>query len=57
MRNIFKILNGNAPLIMGNLFILWENGHDIRNFQVIFNKDLNNMGYGVETEFYAELLI
>ena len=42
---------------MGNLFILWENGHDIRNFQVIFNKDVNNMGYGVETEFYAELLI
>ena len=39
MTEVYKIIQGEAPAIMKNLFILRENIHNIRNFQIIANEN------------------
>ena len=34
MVEVFKIINGFAPAIMGNFFLFRKNTHNIRNFQI-----------------------
>ena len=37
---------------MPHLFLFQENVHNIRNFQVIFNKNINTVRYGLETIYH-----
>ena len=46
---VYKIFNGFALRIMENLVVFRENVHNIRNFQVISNKNINTKKYGLET--------
>ena len=39
MIEVYKIINGYAPPIMDNLFIFRENTHNLRNLQIILNKN------------------
>ena len=39
MTEVYKIIQGEAPAIMKNLFILRENIHNIRHFQIIANEN------------------
>ena len=34
MVEVFKIINGFAPAIMGSFFLFRKNTHNIRNFQI-----------------------
>ena len=52
MTEVYKIIKGEAPAIMKNLFIFRENIHNIRNFQIIANENKNTMRYGLETIYY-----
>ena len=36
---VCKIINGYAPPIMGKFFAFGENTHNLRNFQLILNKN------------------
>ena len=38
MIEFYKIINGYAPPITGDFFIIIENRHNLRNFQIILNK-------------------
>ena len=38
MTEVYKIVKGEAPAIMKNLFIFQEDNHYIRNFQIIANE-------------------
>ena len=49
MKEVYKILNGYVPPIMENLFVFLENVHNIRNLQVIYNKNINPVRHGLET--------
>ena len=49
MIEVFKIINGYAPLIMDNFFIFRENTHNLRNFQIILNENKKTVRYGSET--------
>ena len=52
MSQVYKIVKGEAPAIMKNLFIIRENTHNIRNFQVIANEKKDKIRYGQETICY-----
>ena len=41
MTEVYKIIKGEAPAIMKNLFTFRENIHNIRNFQIIANENKN----------------
>ena len=48
MTDVYKITKGEAPTIIKNLFIFWENIHD-KNFQIIANENKNTVRYGLGT--------
>ena len=52
MTEVYKIIKGEAPTIMKNLFIFRENIHNIRNFQIIANETKNTVRYGLDTICY-----
>ena len=52
MTEVYKIVKGEAPVIMKNLCVLWENIHNIRNFQVIANENQNTVRHRLETIYY-----
>ena len=52
MTEVYKIIKGEAPAIMKNLFIFRENIHNVRNFQIIANENKNTVRYGMETICY-----
>ena len=54
MIEVSKIINGYAPPIMDNLFIFRENVNNLRNFQIIQNK---NKKTGSETISYRTSLL
>ena len=39
MTEVYKIINGYAPPIIDNFFMFRENTHNLRNFQIILNKN------------------
>ena len=50
MVEVYKIvLSGYARPIVENLFVFWENVHNIRNVLVISRKTINTVKYGLET--------
>ena len=42
MIEVYKIINGYAPPIMGNFFIFRENTNNLRTFQIILNENKKN---------------
>ena len=52
MTEFYKIIKGEAPAIMKNLFIFRENIYNIRNFQIIANENKNTVRYGLDTISY-----
>ena len=48
MIEVFKIINGYAPLIIDNFFIFRKNTHNFRNFQIILNENKKTVRYGSE---------
>ena len=52
MIEVYKIVKVEAPDITKNLIIFRENIHNIRNFQIIANKNKNTVKYGSETKCY-----
>ena len=48
MIEVYKILNSSAPPIMENLFVFRGNIHNIRNVQVISNKNIKTVRYGLD---------
>ena len=57
MTEVYKIVKGEAPAIMKNLFNFRKNIHNIRNFQIIANENKNavsknTMRYGFKTICY-----
>ena len=52
MIEVYKIIKGEAPAIMRNFFIFWENIHNIRNSQTINNENKSTVRYGLETISY-----
>ena len=50
MVEVYKIIQGEVPTVKKNLFIFWKNIHNIRNFQIIANKNKNTVRYGSETK-------
>ena len=52
MTEVYKIIKGEAPAIMKNLFIFRENIHNITNFQIIANETKNTVRYGLDTICY-----
>ena len=54
MTEIYKIVNGIAPLIRNSLFALHLNQHNLRNFQktLSMTKKRNTVNYGLETVIY-----
>ena len=57
MIEVSKIINGYAPPIMDNLFIFRENVNNLRNFQIIQNKNKKTVRYGSETISYRTSLL
>ena len=57
MIEVFKIINGYAPPIMDNFFTFRENTHNLRNFQIISNKNKKTVRYGSETISYKTPLL
>ena len=43
MIEVYKIINGYAPPIMDNFFIFRENTNNLRNFQIILNKNIKQL--------------
>ena len=52
MTEVYKIIKGEAPAIMTNLSIFWENILNIRNFSIIADKNKNTVRYGLEIICY-----
>ena len=52
MTEVYKIIKGEAPAIIKNLFIFQENIHNSRSFQIIANEGKNTVRYGMETICY-----
>ena len=52
MTEVYKIIKGEAPAIMKNLFIFRENIHNIRNFQIIANENKTTVRYGLDTIYF-----
>ena len=52
MIEVYKIVKVEAPDITKNLIIFRENIHNIRNFQIIANKNKNTVKYDLETICY-----
>ena len=52
MTEVYKTVNGIAPLIMNSHFNLRANIHNIRNFQEIFTENRKTVKYGIETVAY-----
>ena len=52
MSEVYKIVRGEAPAILKNLFIFQGNIHNIRNFQIIANENKNTVRYDLETIYY-----
>ena len=42
MIDVYKIINGYATPIKANFFKFRENTHNLRNFQIILNKNKKN---------------
>ena len=57
MTEVYKIVNGIAPLIMSSLFDFRTNIHNIRNFQKIFTENRKTVEYGIETVTYRAPLL
>ena len=57
MVEVFKIINGFAPLFMEDFFLFRENTHNILNFQIIFNEAKKTVRYGLETVKYRTPLL
>ena len=53
MTEIYKIVNGTAPLIMNSLFNFHLNQHNIRNFKELLTEKRNTVDYGLETVTYS----
>ena len=47
MIEVYKMLNGYFPPAMENVFVFQENVHNVRIFQVISNKNIHTMMYGL----------
>ena len=52
MIEVCKIINGYVPPIKDNFFIFRENTHNLRDFQIILNKNKKTVRYRLETIFY-----
>ena len=52
MTEIYKIVNGVAPLTMNSLFEFRSNEYDIRNFHVLLTDFRRTVNYGIETITY-----
>ena len=52
MTEVYKIIKGEAPVIMTNLSIFWKNILNIRNFSIIADKNKNTVRYGLEIICY-----
>ena len=52
MTEIYKTVNGIAPLIMNSLFTFCLNQHNLRNFQELLTEKRNTVNYGLETVTY-----
>ena len=57
MIEVYKIINGYAPPIMGNFFIFRENTNNLRTFQIILNENKKIVRYGSETISYRTPLL
>ena len=57
MAEVFKIINGFAPPIMEDFFLLCENSDNIRNFQIISNESKKSIRYGLEMVKYRTPLL
>ena len=57
MVEVYKIINGYAPPIMDKFFIIRENTHNLRNFQIILIKNRKTVRYGSETIPYRISLL
>ena len=49
MTEVYKIVKGEVPSIVKNLFIFLENIHNIRNFQIIANENKYKVRSGLES--------
>ena len=54
---VCKIINGYAPPIMDKFFAFAENTHNLRNFQLILNKNNKALIYGLEIISYRTSLL
>ena len=57
MTEVYKIVNGIAPLLMNLLFNFRANTHNIRNFQEIFTENRKTVKYGIKTVTYRVLFL
>ena len=48
MIEVFKIINGYAPITIDNFFKFRENTHNLWNFQIILNENKKTVRYGSE---------
>ena len=61
MTETCKIINGITPQIMEKVFILWENRHNLRSFQEIYNENRKTVKDGIvkissRTQFVSTIL-
>ena len=52
MNEIYKIVKGEIPAIIKNVFVFWENIHNIRNFRIISHENKNTVRFGLKTIWY-----
>ena len=57
MVEVFKIINGFVPPIIEDFFLLCENTHGLRNFQIISNESKKSVRYGLGTVKYGRPLL
>ena len=57
MSKFYKMINGYTPPIMDNFFVFRENKHNLRNFQILLNKNKKAGRYGAETISYRTPLL
>ena len=48
MIEVFKIINGYAPITIDNFFKFRENTHNLWNFQITLNENKKTVRYGSE---------
>ena len=57
MVEVFKIINGFAPPIMEDFFLLHEKTHNVRNFQILSFESKKTVRYSLETVKYRTSLL